>query len=668
MDGVVKKKIPLKGDSKRSMSAGELENILTEPPSLKDMKDSPVKESPSIKVFNSGEDEEAQDAIKEDSLHSLPSHPLLSNQLDDKATNDPKSTVYERLTSPNSHLSPSASHIRSVSAASSYTYEEEIGGLGPMPGGNEQGPLRQRKRRNTFSDDEIHNIPRLVHRNLPFKQSRQEIAVVNKTNFKSLKVQRILSQDWYHVFLRQPTWKSLCMLLSTWTFFIVMWALVYQKLDRDNPAVACGLGPVGEPIGFTPAFAFSLETCTTVGYGLPNGTNGFFESDCLGLQIAIYFQMTWSMLFNAFLFAFLFARLARCESRGAQVLFSNKAIMEYRDGKWLLHVRVYDFDSSQPVVEAHVKMYCVSWRDYERQTRDLVQPHLLHLMRILQPDDQLGAPLFTSIPANVTHQIDAYSPLAPLRVRKRLKYLEHGGLPLREADTVCGNRDGVLCPVCGETYTTMDALKRHVEYQRLVEKKDEYPEQGSHLDPRLITPNLFKPLMLTEEQIREQLRDKEIVVVVEGIERKYLFLYLIISNRKMNPKLTHVYAAMVSGTFQALQSYKLSDIVFGGRFAPCMSQGGGKIFVDVDKFHNVLPPNDVSMHRYSKYNGGYTYHNPSMSYLPSFFRSPKLSGRYGSSDDLDDLDTSRSRHQRIFKSLGSIRTPQRAAHRSQSAI
>lgn len=58
---------------------------------------------------------------------------------------------------------------------------------------------------------------------------------------------------------------------------------------------------------------------------------------------------------------------------------------------------------------------------------------------------------------------------------------------------------------------------------------------------------------------------------------------------------------MVSGTFQALQSYKLNDIVFGGRFAPCMTQTGGKIFVNVDKFHQILPPTDASIHRYSLY-------------------------------------------------------------------
>jgi hypothetical protein len=86
--------------------------------------------------------------------------------------------------------------------------------------------------------------------------------------------------------------------------------------------------------------------------------------------------------------------------------------------------------------------------------------------------------------------------------------------------------------------------------------------------------------------------------------------------------------AMVSGTFQALQSYKLEDIHFGGRFEPCMSQQGGKIYVDVDKFHNILPPHDNSIHRYSTYNGGYNHMmTQSLSYLPAFFRPPAPLGR-----------------------------------------
>jgi hypothetical protein len=228
------------------------------------------------------------------------------------------------------------------------------------------------------------------------------------------------------------------------------------------------------------------------------------------------------MCFNAFLFAFIFARLARCEARGAQVLFSDKAIIEIRDGKWMMHVRIYDYDAAKPLVEAHVRMYCVSWRDYERQTRDLVQPHLLHHMRILQPDDELGSQLYTSIPANVTHHVDAFSPLAPLKMRRKYQKSGNGGLPLREADQICGNRDGVMCPVCGETFGTTTSLKKHVNYLRLCEDNDgDFPVEGSHRDPTLIKPKIFKPFILTEDDIREQLKDKEIMVVIEAIERKF---------------------------------------------------------------------------------------------------------------------------------------------------
>jgi hypothetical protein len=276
------------------------------------------------------------------------------------------------------------------------------------------------------------------------------------------------------------------------------------------------------------------------------------------------------MLFNAFLFAFLFARLARCENRGAQVLFSEKAIIEKRNGKWFLHVRVYDMDSAQPVVEAHVRMYCVSWRDYERQTRDFVQPHLLHAMRILQPNDELGANMYTSIPANVTHQIDAYSALAPPSLREEVNTKSSHGIVYREVDS-----PGNACPVCGEVYDSLQQLEHHIAYKRIEESMiPNFPIKGSHRDSDLVKDALVKPIELTEQDIIEQLSDKEIMCIVEGIE------------------------PMVSGTFQALQSYKLEDIVFGGTFAPCMSQRDGQIYVDVSQFHKIDQPSDQSIHNY----------------------------------------------------------------------
>ena len=98
----------------------------------------------------------------------------------------------------------------------------------------------------------------------------------------------------------------------------------------------------------------------------------------------------------------------------------------------MIHFRVYDMDSSQPLVEASTRMYCASWKDYTKQKDDEIQPQLLQTMRILHPNDEFGAALFTSIPTTVTHHIDAYSPVAPAHIRKRANVVHGHGLCLRE--------------------------------------------------------------------------------------------------------------------------------------------------------------------------------------------------------------------------------------------
>lgn len=113
--------------------------------------------------------------------------------------------------------------------------------------------------------DQLDKIPRIVKRNMPFKQSKQKISVVNKSLVSSWMLHRVLYSDWYHVFLRQPTLLSICFLLSGWTVLVSLFALIYQRIDRNFSDIGCGLGKPGEPISFHGAFAFSLETTTTVG-------------------------------------------------------------------------------------------------------------------------------------------------------------------------------------------------------------------------------------------------------------------------------------------------------------------------------------------------------------------------------------------------------------------
>ena len=135
---------------------------------------------------------------------------------------------------------------------------------------------------------------------------------------------------------------------------------------------------------------------------------------------------------------------------------------------------------------------------------------------------------------------------------------------------------GVPCPVCGENFGNYTNLRRHIKYNKLMEGADDnVPIEGSHQDPGLILPHHTKPFELSEDILRDSLRDKEIICVCEGVE------------------------PLVSGSFSALQSYKSKDIVFGGRYSSCMMQRDGKVIVDLDRFHEITPPASSSSGRAS---------------------------------------------------------------------
>ena len=79
--------------------------------------------------------------------------------------------------------------------------------------------------------------------------------------------------------------------------------------------------------------------------GLPGSANGFFNSNCSGIQIAITLQMIWSMLSNAFLVSFLFAQMSKSETRSIQIVFSKKLCVNVIDGKVCINIRCYDLVS-----------------------------------------------------------------------------------------------------------------------------------------------------------------------------------------------------------------------------------------------------------------------------------------------------------------------------------
>lgn len=443
------------------------------------------------------------------------------------------------------------------------------------------GPLLSAPSSGNFRPEEI---PRYVERNLPFSQSRNKVAVYHNQGFR---IGRLVRHDLFHILLRLKLYISLTMLLFVWTVAVVLFAALYLGIDRRDVDTTCSLFGVNGPINFHGAFAFSLQTTTTVGYTLPAGSNAFFEH-CPSLQTLIYAQSVWSSFFNAFLLAFLYSRVARAESRTAQVLFSDKAIVSVvsqpghtadptdssgngtaaaissssptspsaatpaLSQQVRFQVRVYDVDAKHPVVEARCRMYAVL------RNRAVPRP-----LRLLQPNDEVGAPLFLSLPSVISHHIDPYSALHPPSTLP----VATAGLNLRQVDSLISNREEVCCPICGESYGTHQRFVNHVNQHVRNETAFNYPIEGTH---RSLTPELLLPPpqpSLSELQTYFQQSVAEIIVTVSGQD------------------------PLTSGSFQALQSYRCEDIVWdaGAVFHPCIvaDYDAESMRVDLDRFHQV---------------------------------------------------------------------------------
>lgn len=86
-------------------------------------------------------------------------------------------------------------------------------------------------------------------------------------NFSYFKYPLILLFDFLllPVFLRWDLCVTVPLLLLGWVTTILIFSSIYVHIDASNLDVDCGLGDPGTAITFPTAFAFSLETCTTVG-------------------------------------------------------------------------------------------------------------------------------------------------------------------------------------------------------------------------------------------------------------------------------------------------------------------------------------------------------------------------------------------------------------------
>jgi hypothetical protein len=517
-----------------------------------------------------------------------------------------------------------APHTPSISSVSERVLREIQEGIRDGDGDNLQS-------QEVASHEEKERAPlkRLVVRDMPFHQSSNSLRIRHQISPRSrgpMNVRFWYFPDWFHVFLRLRTEVSVLLFVALWTALIVIFAGLYYGVDSKDAEISCGLGHSGNPISFHGAFAFSLETATTVGYGIPNGGNFFFEN-CPLLQVTLYFQMVITMFFNAFIISFVYSRMSRSETRATQFLFSQKATLNREvtpSGivRHALSVQIFDADSMYPLMEAHVRFYAVKHGEmHAPRNEGVLFPVKMEPMRVSVPNDDLGADLYTSMPMTATHYIDHHSPINPPsrraagpedgRVNPGSGFvMDYCGMMLRENDAYTNGRDGLRCAICGETFATVANLVQHIRYYQFSERHESLPIVGSHQE--LDVEALFK-----EHPIDHMTRK---VIGKEGSEAAAADAKIDIDcgpppfydefrsyYKRANVEIICVVEAIdpiLSGTFHAVQSYTIDDIVFDADFAPCVladvsamnkswlvnrSAAGCSMKVDLDSFHCTVP-------------------------------------------------------------------------------
>lgn len=415
---------------------------------------------------------------------------------------------------------------------------------------------------------------RFLDRDGPFGQSTGNWNVQHWADTEARRaIRRLYWSDAYHSFLDG----SLMLQLLTYTVMYVMLFLLFAPIfyrisDRCNLQIT----------SFGQAYYLSLETMVTIGYGVPDQ----YYNDCWEGAVVLTVQSLVQMFLNAVVIGSVFVRITRPQARGNTILFSEKAVIHEIDGSLYFMFQACE-TKHHDLLEAHVRCYCI------RYDRTVSRAYQIFPMRLQHPDDQQGAALLMSLPSKVVHRIDAWSPLSPTSCYKEYPADVHSQIesafnthawpevPQRQVDADGGIQSTMVCKVCGDSFPTMEGLRRHVNYNAAQDPANGVPEERQHRPWCADHENLPESMTVTRQDIEDFLASQyiEVVVLLEGVE------------------------PTTSCSVQARHSYLFpEDIVWDRTFADCIELGTDEhaCAVDLGRFHDLValdPDEFASPHR-----------------------------------------------------------------------
>ncbi|KAK7475053.1 hypothetical protein BaRGS_00033734 [Batillaria attramentaria] len=171
--------------------------------------------------------------------------------------------------------------------------------------------------------------------------------------------------------------------------------------NLDNPDyVPC----IENMEGAWDAFLFSVETQSTIGYGII-----YAHPECGSTLPIIYLQVAAGFLFETLVFGAIFAKMARPKHRRHTLVFSRHACVLQENGQLTLQIRVGDMRRSH-LIETRVRGVLIK-RHVVREK--YVYPLFQHQLEF--DAHEMGDRLFLLWPLILTHRITETSPLWTLK-------------------------------------------------------------------------------------------------------------------------------------------------------------------------------------------------------------------------------------------------------------
>merc|ERR1712106_978368 len=233
---------------------------------------------------------------------------------------------------------------------------------------------------------------------------------LTNVTYKNISMKRRKYVSDLYTTLLDSSW-TFCVLMFTtsfygsWTIFGGIYYIICHlhgdfKQDHLQSANSSWVPCITAVDGFAACFLFSLETQHTIGYGSRVTT-----TECPDAMIVMSVQSVLGCLIQAFMVGLVFSKLSRPRNRSKTIIFSNQAVVNQRNGKLCLIIRIGDLRDDNFILGTQISVKLLRRRISQ-------EGEIFQEMKNLKisPDTTEESCIFFVWPLDIVHVIDEDSP------------------------------------------------------------------------------------------------------------------------------------------------------------------------------------------------------------------------------------------------------------------